>query len=491
MFARPTARRTAWPVRRPGARRGLAGAVPVEVAVVALALLAGAGLGYLLAAGPEAEAAKGGIVTIGGDADDDATPGTVDLVDDDASGPATDTDDGGRRAVADSRDVSDDELAALVGGDPLLAELRALLGDEALIASIATDEESTAAFLMHLYLGLGDAERAFHLCLRTNPVAGTWAQVAAMLHSQGQRGDAAEAYARALERAGRFAWQEPLSDWALQLSELDPERGLAFLEEHATGSAADPDTMRLAVARSMAETGREDEARDALLEMIALDRSVSASLDALAAFDPDLAESEMRRLIGEGQHPQLFGQLAAFLADAGRLDEALATVQEGFELASSGEPGGPDAGSLFYQALQSVGSQVDDATIGAWLDAADGGSGLKHTAGRHFLEAGDVDRAAPYFGAAWLQQAEHAGSLTGLPQAFVDAKPELVGAWLDEMSALAGNKDEVWGDIADHYWKVGDAEAAQAAYAKANEIDPNDSEWTGKLDKMASGNAPF
>jgi tetratricopeptide (TPR) repeat protein len=461
---------------------------PIELLVVVGTLAVGAGIGLFLGSdtGSGARATKLGTLEgpDGANADD---LGRVDLVDTaDEQDGAGDT----RRSVPLPGEPTAEELAALEN-DPLMAELRALLGSEALLAKVTESDETTAAFLMHLYLGLGDAKSALDLARRTDPPAGTWAQIAQQLAFQGNKADAAEAYMSALEAAGRFAWEEPISAWALQLTELDPERGLAFLEEHATGSAADPDDMRLALARSMAETGREDEARTSLLEMVALDRSVAASLEALAQFDPELAESEIRRLLGEGRHPNLYGQLAGLLVEGGRSSEALVAIQEGFDLARSGNGGGPDPSTLFFQALNLLGGSVDDATVDGWIETSGGGSGLRHQAALTFMGQGDVVRAAPYFEEAWKTQAANEGYLSYLPDAFLEQKKEQVHAWLDTASEVAGTKDEVWGDIGDHYWRIGELEKAENAWNTAHDIDPNDGEWTGKLAQVAAGNPPL
>ncbi|QDU85206.1 Tetratricopeptide repeat protein [Planctomycetes bacterium Pla163] len=461
---------------------------PIELLVVVGTLAVGAGIGLLLGSGTGSGARAtelGSLTGPDGTGGDDL--GRVDLVDTaDERNDTAET----RRSVPIPGVPTDEELAALEN-DPLLAELRALLGSEALLAMVTESDETTAAFLMHLYLGLGDTKSALDLARRTNPPAGTWAQIAAQLSLEGNKVDAAEAYMSALEAAGRFAWEDPISSWALQLAALDPQRGLAFLEEHATGSAADPDDMRLALARSMAETGREEEARTSLLEMVALDRSVAASLKALAQFDPELAESEIRRLLGEGRHPNLYGQLAGLLVDEGRTSEALAAIQEGFDLARTGAGSGPDPSTLFFEAIGLLGGTVDDATIDGWIETSGGGSSLRHQAALTFLGQGDLDRAAPYFEAAWMTQAANEGYLSYLPDSFLEQKKEQVHAWLDSASQVAGTKDEVWGDIGDHYWKIGELEKAENAWNTAHDIDPNDGEWTGKLNQIAAGNPPL
>lgn len=464
------------------------GRSPIEILVVVGTLAVGVGIGLFLGSGTGSDSRATELGALDGDegGGEDGL-GRVDLVN---AGERGDGDEGTRRAVPVPGIPTEAELAGLEN-DPLLAKLRALLGSEALLAKVTESDEATAAFLMHLYLGLGDTKSALDLARRTNPPAGTWAEIAQRLASDGNKADAAEAYMSALEAAGRFAWEEPVSGWALQLATLDPARGLAFLEEHATGSAADPDDMRLALAGSMAETGREDEARTSLLEMVALDRSVAASLKALAKFDPELAESEIRRLLGEGRHGNLYGQLAGLLADQGRTSDALATVQEGFDLARTGNGTGPDPSALFFEALTLLGDSVDDATISGWLEASGGGSNLRHQTGITFVNQGDMNRAAPYFQDAWANQAASEGYLSFLPDAFLEAHTDDVHGWLDSASEVAGTKDEVWGDIGDHYWKIGEFAKAENAWNTAHDIDPTDGEWTGKLSQVAAGNPPL
>lgn len=475
--------------RRPAFTDRRRGGVRTEVLVGLVALAIGIGTGLLLAGrGSDANARDDGIAAIDPNAETSTDAGAPDLVAPgarpDGSGSGTD-----RRAVDDGTSIDERDLADLIAANPLLAELRDLLGSDALLDHVTQDEASTAAFLMHLYLGLGDAQRAYDLARRTDPKPGTWAQVAGLLASQGHRKDAADAYSTALEKAGPFQWIEPLSSWARQLADLDPERGVALLEGHVTG-ASDPDDLRLVLARSLAEAGREEEARTSLLALIAEGRSVESSIDALAEFDLALAESEIRRLIGEGRNLDLYGRLTRLLVEDGRTDEALAAVQEGFALADSDQPG-PTPAALFNAALNALGNVVDDATIAAWGASVGNPANVDYKTGSHFAHQGDFDRAEPYLHDAWLAQAETNGYLNGLPNAFLEAKPEVVGAWLGELSATAGTKDEVWGDIADNYWKIGDTAAAEAAWKKALEIDPNDGEWQNKVAAVEAGESPL
>jgi tetratricopeptide (TPR) repeat protein len=64
--------------------------------------------------------------------------------------------------------------------------------------------------------------------------------------------------------------------------------------------------------------------------------------------------------------------------------------------------------------------------------------------------------------------------------------PELVR---DE--AARRRDDELLGDLADLAWRDGRREEAVALWRRAQEFDPGDGEWTGKLQRVANGRDPF
>ena len=47
----------------------------------------------------------------------------------------------------------------------------------------------------------------------------------------------------------------------------------------------------------------------------------------------------------------------------------------------------------------------------------------------------------------------------------------------------ADQDDEVWGDLADEYWRAGEHELAKQAWQRAHGMDPGDGEWTVEFDR--------
>jgi tetratricopeptide (TPR) repeat protein len=397
------------------------------------------------------------------------------------------TDGGTRREVRaeDAAAAPPVDLAALAAANPLVADLSSLLADPDLLARVGADDAAATGFLMHLYLGLGDLDAALALAQRTPTSAGTWAQLAGAFDGVGRGADAANAYAAALEAAGRFAWEEPLASWASRLAELDPARGLVVLERNSSATGDDPGVMQLALARSMARTGREEEARATLLALVQRNAEVSSALAALAEFDPALAESELRRLIGLGGQSALEVQLAQLLVSQGRTEDAIAAIEAGLR-----NPG-DQAYAFLSTALSSLSGAIDDERLSRWVESAGPGSGFHQMVGQHFADNGDLARALPYIEEGWQRQLENESYLSALPQSLIDAQPQTARALVDAAASRAGDRDEVWGDVADHYWRLGDAAAAENAYRRANQLDPGDGEWTGKLAALAEGRSPF
>jgi tetratricopeptide (TPR) repeat protein len=466
------------------------GAGNVELVTAVCALAAGLAIGWGVAhVDAEPTANEVSAETAASNAANDGAARRDELAEDALGGGPSAAAEANRRREVDAADATTApavDVAALAAANPLVGELTALLADPALLALVGASEEATADFLMHLYLGLGDLDAALSLAQRTDPTAGGWSQLAQALDGAGRAKDAANAYAAALEAAGRFAWEEPLASWATRLAELDPARGLALLEERSGESGAgDPSAMRLALARSLARTGRTDEAREALLALVAENREVSSSLAALAEFDATLAESELRRVLGAGGHAELHVQLVELLTSQGRSTDALAALD--VALAQPSE----QSYALIAAALSNMSELVDDTRLAAWIASNDNQSGLFQQVGEHFANAGNVERALPWLQDGWEEQLAKDGYLFQLPEALLTQNPTLVRGMVDAAATKAGDRDEIWGDIADHYWRLGDAAAAENAYRRANQLDPGDGEWTGKLTALAEGKPPF
>ncbi|MEZ5978557.1 MAG: hypothetical protein R3F34_10095 [Planctomycetota bacterium] len=469
-----------------------AGAVGWELALGVAGLAVGLVAGWWLASASDGGASPDGAsrdVVRASDVSTDRTDAA------DLAGPAATTDepvaatsDGpGRRTITETtsgRDPSID-LDALVAEHPLLGELSKVLGSDALVAAVAADEEEAARFLMHLYLGMGDLDAALDLARRTSPSPGTWSQLAQSLDGAGRDQEAADAFLAAIDGAGRFAWVEPMAGWARRLAELDPERGLALLRDKAGAVGSDSSDMRLSIAKSLAATGSSDEAREALLELVAENGQLSEALDELAKLDPELAEAKLREKLATGRFEWLHGQLARLLFSNGDREGALAAIDAGFT-------GNPDqASELLMIALQNGGDGIDDARLHGWIESSGGDSYLLAQVGESLLQNGQDERALSYFEETWTKQSTKDGYLSYLPDALIEKNPDAVRGMLEQAWNSAGDRDEVWGDIADHYWRIGEKALAEEAWRRANQLDPNDGEWTGKIAQLEKGENPI
>jgi tetratricopeptide (TPR) repeat protein len=292
-----------------------------------------------------------------------------------------------------------------------------------------------------------------------------------------QAGDPAAA-ADALERGLRL--DPSAEELGAGLVELDPARAVAALD---AALAADPppgsSAKRLSRAEALLALGREAEARAALEALLADEPADLEALQTLGRLDPAAAEPLLRAQAAAGDEGgNAAAALARVLAAQGRAAEAIALYEE----LLAREPGqaaarqellalDPERG---FQRLQRAASQ----------QAAD--PELWHTLAEQWLERGDPAQAVE----AWLGAFERSPGRSDWEQRLLEHAPErLIAAY--EASVRGSDDDELWGDLADTYWRQGRHADARAAWQRAARIDPGDGEWSGKLTAVAAGQDPF
>lgn len=383
-----------------------------------------------------------------------------------------------------------DELAGLAESDPeLFQELQAFLRSGNLEGLLADNPIGARQFLLSLYLQTGNPLDALDLVQRSEDLpSGSWIQVADAL--QGEYPDKA---AFAIEQGIRaqiehgFSWDWPFPDWFQRLAAMDSGRALAILEEHRTTLDPIPPAVQQLWAQVLGEGGRREEARGTLMDLLQDPNQASQALRQLAELDPEAAEAELRSRLADMENPgDLRQQLMSLLIGQGRTDEALELLEGALAT------GGADVNGLLGKALGELPPEVVAERLEDWMARADSNDqGLWNTVAQHLLDAGDLAGATEHFMEGWERSTNASGNwLNSLPEELLEHDPGAVMQTLDRLRDVAGTRDEVWGDIADHYWRLGQTELARDAWARASEIDPGDGEWTGKLSKFDQGVNP-
>lgn len=401
----------------------------------------------------------------------------------------------GQRAAVEAhlplarQDPGQPSTAPLGGG--LLAELTLLLGSGAIEAHFAAgpDETELASFLLEQYLRIGQLEQAYLLLGRApNLGAESWGQVGEALLAGGNPVRAADAFAEALRRApgmegtGFLDHDWPLVGYLQSLGQLEPAMALALIEPRLRAAQGVAPAMRLEVAQLLERAGRTEEARASALDLLSGD-SLHEGMRLLARLDPARAEQELRARLAEGADTDLDVQLFELLNGSQRSEEALALLE-----GRLGSEQGADG--LILAAARNLPPELVEGRLAAWLAGAREPLQVRQQLGSLAMERGDVVLASEHFLASW-EHADEGGWLPHLPDEVLNHDQARVRGALDRATGRAGRNDEVWGDIADHFWRLGDRDRAFQAWTMAREIDPGDGEWSGKLQHFASGNDPL
>ena len=179
-------------------------------------------------------------------------------------------------------------------------------------------------------------------------------------------------------------------------------------------------------------------------------------------------------------------QLLSLMIGQGRTEEALELLEGALENDAD------NIADLLGSALREMPAEVIAEHLDDWIARANSNDPvLWNTVAQHLLSAGDLAGATEHFTQGWERSVNaNANYLNSLPAELLEHDPGAVLQTLDRLRDVAGDRDEVWGDIADHYWRLGQTELARDAWARASEIDPSDGEWSGKLSKYDQGVNP-
>lgn len=383
-----------------------------------------------------------------------------------------------------------DELAGLAQSDPeLFQELQSFLRSGKLEALLADNPIGARQFLLSLYLQTGNPLDALEFLQRSEDLpSGSWIQVADALQNKFP-----EKAAFAIEQGIRaqiehgFAWDWPYPEWMHRLAGLDPARALGILDEHRTSLDPIPPDVQHLWAQVLAESGRRTEARDALIDLLRNSGQANQALRQLAALDPETAEAELRSRLDNAKNPgALRQQLLSLMIGQGRTEEALELLEGVLENDAD------NVADLLGSALRELPAEVIAEHLDDWIARANSNDPvLWNTVAQHLLSAGDLAGATEHFMQGWERSINaNANNLNSLPAELLEHDPGAVLQTLNRLRDVAGDRDEVWGDIADHYWRLGQTELARDAWARASEIDPGDGEWSGKLSQYDQGVNP-
>ena len=60
-----------------------------------------------------------------------------------------------------------------------------------------------------------------------------------------------------------------------------------------------------------------------------------------------------------------------------------------------------------------------------------------------------------------------------------------------ELKVAGSENDELWGDMGDAYWRAGRRDDAHQAWLHARMLDPDDGEWSSKLQSWETAQDPL
>lgn len=266
---------------------------------------------------------------------------------------------------------------------------------------------------------------------------------------------------------------------ALRLAELDPSLALSTLQSALAEQEAPGETStRMRLAEVLEVSGRDDEARAILDQLYSEGNFDWSTWDLMAKLDPEAAEERLREQIAATGDSDLTERLAGVLAANGNEVEAVSTLVALLEQ----EPGrssarsqllelDPDQGFAYLKTAAPL--NPDDSSL--WTELGD-----------QYLQRNDSASAVD----AWLTAFRNSPGDTMWANRLQEHAPEqLISEY--EAATAGSTNDELWGDMADTYWRTGRFDDALFAWKKANEIDPGDSEWTSKIASVENNTDPF
>ncbi len=268
------------------------------------------------------------------------------------------------------------------------------------------------------------------------------------------------------------------SAWADVLVQVDPIGGLHAFEDALAADPALAAMLEPRIVQVLAAAGRREEALrrlDALLEAEWVD---PALWDQLVQLDPEGAEERLRAVAGDDPYGHARTRLAHLLASSGRTEEAVELLRD--LLADE---------ATSREALEQIGALAPEEGLSLLrerLAAAPGEAATWSLYGAQLAELGRSEEATD----AWLRAFELNPDDGSWTWQLLEHAPERAWPLLEERARVTRD-DELWGDLADSYWRAGRYGEARAAWKTARRIDPDDGEWTGKLHDVAAGTDPL
>jgi tetratricopeptide (TPR) repeat protein len=382
---------------------------------------------------------------------------------------------------------------ATPAGSALRDELLALIASGRLEAKLAENPDALLDLLVRLEVQLGQPAQALALLEgQANVSLGTWEQLYSLcaathpdIASIAMR-RAFHQHLATLDAGGLPAtFEHPASHHLECLLNVDPSAALEMLALLRARSLVSTPELLTFEARALARNGQTDRARDVLLALMEDPEQYWTGLSTLVALDPTTAEQMLRENVGHAEWGNYANQqLLTLLTGQGRRLEAM-------ELFESALAGGKADSGLWWQMIQSLDAATLDAELDRWLALGPVDMDVQQTLANHFANIGATKRSLECFADLWEQSLAGGGWLPQIPIGVVKAHPADALALLDSAASKLPENDEMWGDVADMYWMAGENDLAVAAWKHAQQLDPNDGEWTNKLDQAANGGSPI
>lgn len=444
--------------------------IPIALSAFALGILVAQGASWLLHVGEPsaAHASSSDAARPALSLNENGTPSAA------LSSTQRSTNSTATQAEQEATDVTHDSSVRTVVTDESAPEEVNL---DAMIAQLyAESPEDFLALIVDKLLKDGEPLRALALLNESEGVGGyLYGEVGQALREDGQVAAAIEAFTESLRI-------DPMSSDGFQpLLELDPSTALMIVQE---GLAWQPppgnSSMRIRLANALLAAGQEEEAKKLVEEL----RTAGVKGDAINALfnqlAPEEAEAELRgsvdTAVGKKKRRPM-QKLAAMLQESGRDEEARAVIDSLLELNPDDARARRLLGKLDKEALLELldqRTQANPKANGLWTEYGD----ALEAEGRR------VDAIS-----AWEQSLNNSGSSSAFAR-LLEHSPNTAWNSLENYTQNSGN-DERWGDFGDLLWEHGRESEAKRAWEKAWELDPNDSEWYGKLQAMQVGRDPL
>lgn len=410
-----------------------------------------------LGPGPEEEGRRTDLVTPVHAGNGDSQPADADGQDEEEPNAAPRS--GSRReAVAQL-------FADLPEDGPLAKHLEALLEQGLLEQHFAQNPEGWDWLIYEVYLGTGNPEMALEL-FQERPMDGDYGmRIAELLHEKGNPA-AADALAETLRL------ESYRMDATELLSKIDSGRAVSVLREAlATQTAPGDQSTRMRLAEALANAGSSGEALAYVNEMFDREEADETTWDLYRKLDPDGMELRIESMLSsDGDLTWHREQLASLLFEQGRKDEAKAHIDQ---LLADGT-GTPEARKMLLSMNPERGTKyLEDAA------ANSNDPSLYNELASHRMTTGNKEGAVE----AWMEAFR---SYPGDNEWCRRLEEHAFDDFIDEYRQITVSRenDELWGDLGDAYDRKGLKQDALSCYDKAHELDPGDSEWTGKQARL-------